>query len=47
LDHTRQQERSRVTTPAPNIAEQRRKMIKLLEDALMLADDLGTATRAI
>ena len=27
-------------TPAPNIAEQRGKMIKLLEDALMLADDL-------
>jgi hypothetical protein len=27
-------------TPGPNIAEQRGKMIKLLEDALMLADDL-------
>jgi hypothetical protein len=29
-----------MTMPAPNIAEQRGKMIKLLEDALMLADDL-------
>ena len=27
-------------TPPPNITEQRGKMIKLLEDALMLADDL-------
>ena len=27
-------------TPAPNTADQRGKMIKLLEDALMLADDL-------
>ena len=29
-----------MTTPEPNIAEQRGKMIKLLENALMLADDL-------
>ena len=29
-----------MTTPEPSIAEQRGKMIKPLEDALMLADDL-------
>ena len=29
-----------VAIPEPSIAEQRGKMIKLLEDALMLADDL-------
>ena len=29
-----------MTTPSPKIAEQRGKMIKLLEDAHILADDL-------
>ena len=29
-----------MTTPEPNVAEQRGKMIKLLEYALMLAEDL-------
>ena len=29
-----------MTIPPPNIAEQRGKIIKLLEDALILADDL-------
>jgi hypothetical protein len=29
-----------MTSAVPNIAEQRGKMIKLLEDALMLADEL-------
>ena len=29
-----------MTTPTPNIAEQRGKMIKLLQDTVMLADDL-------
>ncbi len=33
-----------MNTPGPNIAEQRGKMIKLLEDALMLADDLDDGT---
>jgi hypothetical protein len=33
-----------MTTPASNAAEQRGKMIKLLEDALMLADDLEDGT---
>jgi hypothetical protein len=32
--------KANMTTPEPNIAEQRGRMIKLLEDALMLADDL-------
>ena len=33
-----------MTKPEPNIPEQRGKMIKLLEDALMLADDLEDGT---
>jgi hypothetical protein len=36
-----------MTMPKPNTAEQRGKMIKLLEDALMLLTIWRTATRAI
>ena len=46
MDHTRRQARSRMTV-SPNIPEQRGRLIKLLEDAMMLADDLEDGNTGI